>query len=87
MRFSKNFVAGNQLEALHLPPVRGVAQHVDEEQLGHVAMAQLVTLFLESRANRSAFLVDASALVRLRFARTHIANQLAQPNGHVPSVF
>jgi hypothetical protein len=74
--------AGDQLEALHLPPVRRVPEHVDEEELRHVAVAQLVALLLERRADRRALLVDARALVGLRLAGPHVSYQLAQPDRH-----
>lgn len=44
-----------QLQALHLPEVRRVAQHVNEQQLGNISLASLLLLI----ANRG---TDGGAL-------------------------
>ena len=66
----------------HAVTQTSVTHHVDEEELRHVAVAQLVALFLERRADRRALLVDARALVGLRLAGPHVSYQLAQPDRH-----
>jgi hypothetical protein len=40
-------VARDQLETFHLPEVRRVAEHVDEEELRHIAVAVRVVFVLE----------------------------------------
>ena len=79
----QKLAAGDQLEALHLAPVGRVPEHVDKQQLGHVPMPQLIVLILEGCAYRGALLVDARALVGLRLAGPHVADELPQPDGHV----
>lgn len=72
----------NQLHALHLPKVAGVAQHVDEEQLGHIAVAVRVVLLLERRANERALLGHHRPLLRRRLRGSHRTNQVAELAGH-----
>jgi hypothetical protein len=55
--------ARDELQALDLPKVRGVAEHVDVQQLGDVRVPRVHVLLPERRADRRGLLLDQRALI------------------------
>ena len=58
----------NELEGLHLAEVRGVTQHVDVHELGHIPVPESGVLLLERISQGCTFLGDDSSLFCCRFA-------------------
>ena len=81
--FLGELLARDQLQALHLSKVRGVPEHVDEEQLGYIPVSIGVIFVLECRADGSALFRDGFALLRQRLARPHRTDQLPAPSSRV----
>lgn len=59
-----------------------LTEHVDEEKLGDIPVAELDVFLLESRPYTSALLRHHPPLRRRRFARPHGPDQLPQPHRH-----
>ena len=63
----------DELKALHLGEMGGVAEHVDEHELGHVPVPERWLILADSRAYRRALTPHHRALLRRRFARAYRA--------------
>ena len=53
----------NELEGLHLAEVRGITQHVDVHELGHIPVPESGILLLERISQGSALFGDDSSLL------------------------
>lgn len=73
---------GNELQTLHLTPVGRVVEHVHEQQLGHIAMPELVGVVLESTTDVSCFFLDDGTLLGSSLAGTDSPNELAELDRH-----
>lgn len=69
-------VGSNELEALHLPEVGGVAQHVNVHELGDIAVTQADVALPEGLSKRSALLGDDIPLLSCCLACSHRPDQL-----------
>ena len=63
----------DELEALHLGEMGGVAEHVDEHELGHVPVPERWLILADSRAYRRALTPHHRPLLRRRLARAYRA--------------
>ena len=66
----------DQLQRLHLAKVRGVAEHMDEHELGDVPVSIALILVLERIAQRGRLLCDDIALLCSSLACPDRANEL-----------
>jgi len=64
---------GDELEALHLAEVGGVAEHVDEHELGHVPVPVVLVALADGGPYRGALPPHHRALLRGRLARAYRA--------------
>lgn len=69
---------GYKLQALHLAEVRGVAQHMDVQQLRQVVVAHIGIVVLERRADHGALFLEQRAFVGQRLAGPHTLDERAQ---------
>jgi len=72
-----------------LSPLLLLTEHVDEEKLGDIPVAELDVFFFEGRTDAGALLGHHPSLLRRRLARPHGPDQLPQLHRHgfVPRVF
>ena len=68
--------ARDQRDALHLPPVRRVPEHVQVHQLGDIAVREVRLGILQGRADGGGFLGDQGALLRRGLARADGPDQI-----------
>mmetsp|Transcript_85937 Transcript_85937/g.184185 ORF Transcript_85937/g.184185 Transcript_85937/m.184185 type:complete len:233 (+) Transcript_85937:1625-2323(+) len=78
----RELARGDELQALHLAKVRGVAHHVDKEQLRDVPVPELVVIFLEGRADQRTLACNDGALFRGGLASADAADQLTELDRH-----
>ena len=69
-----------EFEGLHLAEVRGIAQHVDVHELGHIPVPESGVLLLERISQGSAFLGNDSPLLRCRLAFPNATDELPADN-------
>mmetsp|Transcript_1119 Transcript_1119/g.2428 ORF Transcript_1119/g.2428 Transcript_1119/m.2428 type:complete len:603 (+) Transcript_1119:1115-2923(+) len=72
----------HELHALQLPEVGGVAQHVHEEQLGHVAVPVLLLFFADGGADHGGFFGDHGAFFGGGFAGADLPDEVSQFQRH-----
>ena len=69
-------MAGDQLEAFHLPKMRRVSKHVDKEELGYIPMSVGILFVFDGGANLCALFRNYLPLLRRSFARSHRPNEV-----------
>mmetsp|Transcript_115450 Transcript_115450/g.331356 ORF Transcript_115450/g.331356 Transcript_115450/m.331356 type:complete len:464 (+) Transcript_115450:494-1885(+) len=78
----RELVRGDELQALHLAEVRRVAHHVNEEELRHIPVPELVVVLLEGGPDERALAGDDGPLLRRGLAGPDAADQLPELDRH-----